>query len=575
MRNKTFGFVFQEFFLLAKLTARENTEMPLVYARNGKKAGLGLEFLELVRMGDRKNHYPNELSGGQQQRVAIARSLINEPKVIFADEPTGNLDSRSGQDIMQLLGELHRAGKTIIVITHDEKIASFAERTITLFDGEIKEDKRSGKKEISPGHADRANKSIADKVPDRKHTFWGDLLQFGSQAFRSIFAHPVRSILSVLGILIGVASLIAMQAIGSGAKESIEKQLSSLGSNILMLMPGSRQTHGVALEAGAVTRFTLEDAQHIKKIPYIKGVSPSIMGRVQVVYGNRNRNTQLQGVGLEYQKIRLSEPVFGRFFSDLEVQTRRRSALVGRTIVKEVFQNHNPIGKTIKVNRIPFTVIGILPEMGVSHRNDRDDIVLIPITTAMFRVLGKKYIDFMDIDVAQLSKMDTVKKYIEGMVMQRHRLTEKDQDSFYIRDMTEIREALMGTMKTLGLLLSSVAAIALLVGGIGIMNIMLVTVQERTREIGLRKAVGARRKDITLQFLIESAFLSLSGGILGIGIGTLISVLIAFFGGWAIRITPQSLVLSVIFSAFIGIFFGMWPALKASRLEPIMALRYQ
>jgi macrolide transport system ATP-binding/permease protein len=395
------------------------------------------------------------------------------------------------------------------------------------------------------------------------------------QALYSIVSHKLRSVLSMLGILIGVAAVIAMIALGQGAKQSVSQRLASLGSNLLVLRPGSRRMRGAALEAGAVTRFTLKDAEAITKLPMLKKVSPAVRGRVRLIYGNKNWNTQIQGTGVDYAPMRASVPTVGRFFTEEELRMRRKVVLLGTTVAKELFGNINPAGATVRINRINFKVIGVLPEKGATHWRDQDDLVVVPITTAMYRLLGKEYVDSIDVQVKDINMMEEAQSSIRRLIIKRHRLDKDDESSFRIRNMAEIQEVLQSTTRTMTSLLGSIAAISLLVGGIGIMNILLVSVTERTREIGLRKAIGARRKDILTQFLIESVVMTFSGGIIGIICGIGIAALLSFFVGWATMISVFSVILATTFSIAIGIGFGFWPALQAAKLNPIEALRYE
>jgi macrolide transport system ATP-binding/permease protein len=380
-----------------------------------------------------------------------------------------------------------------------------------------------------------------------------------------------------LGILIGVAAVIAMLAVGQGAKESIEKQLTSLGSNLLVLRPGSSQFHGVALEAGAVTRFTFQDVNAIEKLSdQVKSVSPSVTGRGQIVYANKNWNTQIEGAGVAYASIRASEPAVGRFFSESEVKMREKVVLLGATVAKQLFGDTSPIGETIKINLLNFKVIGVLPAKGATGFHDQDDTVLIPVTTAMYRVFGKEYIDSIYVEAKGPNLIDATQEAITKLIVEQHHLTTKEeQDSFQIRNMADIKNALETTTKTMSLLLGAIAAISLLVGGIGIMNIMLVSVTERTREIGLRKAIGATNRDILLQFLVEAILMACIGGIVGILLGSGAAILITLLAGWAVKISLFSVVLATTFSVIVGIVFGLWPAQQAARLDPIEALRYE
>jgi len=397
------------------------------------------------------------------------------------------------------------------------------------------------------------------------------------QAAAAMVSHKMRSFLSILGILIGVAAVIAMLALGQGAKDSIEQQLASLGSNLLVVSPGSAKVHGVAMETGTVTRFTFQDVAGIQKLTdYVKRVSSSVTGRGQLVYGNKNWNTQVQGVGVEYAQMRASQPAVGRFFTEDEVRMREKVVLLGTTVANELFGDSSPIGNTIKINLINFKVIGVLPSKGASTFHDQDDVVMIPVTTAIYRVFGKEYIDSMYVEAHNARVIDAATDAISKFIVKQHRLTKEEAaDSFQIRNMSDIKKTLEATTKTMSILLGSIAAISLLVGGIGIMNIMLVSVSERTREIGLRKAIGANNKDIMIQFLIEAILMSFIGGIAGVMLGIGISVLITTFAGWAVKVSSSSIILATGFSLVIGIVFGLWPAHKASKLDPIEALRYE
>jgi len=575
LRNRLAGFVFQQFHLLPRITALENAELPLIYAGKRHLKEKAREKIKEVGLTQRALHRPNELSGGEQQRVAIARSLVNEPLIILADEPTGNLDTKSEEELISILKNLNQKGKTIIMVTHEREIAQHAKRIIRMRDGEIISDERIKAKAQEP-FSIPVSISI-DDILSESHLAVGkaEFMDHLRQAVHAIVSHKMRSILSMLGILIGVAAVIAMLALGQGARESISRRLASLGSNLLMVRPGSRQLHGVALEAGTVTRFTLQDAEAITKLSQTKKVSPSVRGRAQLVYGNKNWNTQVQGTGADYATMRASVPTVGRFFTEEELRVRQKAVLLGATVARELFGDANPVGATVKINRINFQVIGVLPEKGATGWRDRDDLVVIPITTAMYRLLGKEYIDSIDVEVKDPTLMGEAQSSIRELIIKRHRLSKDDEDSFQIRNMAEIQETLESTTKTMTRLLGSIAAISLLVGGIGIMNIMLVSVTERTREIGLRKAIGARAKDIMTQFLIESVVMTFSGGIIGIMFGIGIAVLLSIFAGWATEVSVFSVVLATAFSIAVGIGFGLWPARQAARLNPIEALRYE
>ncbi len=577
IRNRLVGFVFQQFHLLPRMTAFENVELPLVYAGKRHLKEEAKRRIEEVGLADRMNHRPNELSGGQQQRVAIARSLINDPLIIFADEPTGNLDSKSKEEIIAILKDLNGKGKTIIMVTHENEMAVHAKRVIRMFDGKVISDEKQGAvpKPSEESQADQIIDVALSKQERKAREI--QFLEYLQQAAQAMISHKMRSFLSILGILIGVAAVIAMLAVGTGAKESIEKQLASLGSNLILVMPGSSKIHGVSSGAGGVTRFTFQDAAAIEKLTdEVKRISPTVTGRGQLVYGNKNWSTQVEGDGVNYTAIRAATPILGRFFTDEEVKRRDKVAVLGMTVVRQLFGDANPIGETVKINLSNFKVIGILPEKGATGFRDQDDTVIIPVTTAMYRIFGKEYLDSISVEAVSPHAIDAAQDSITKIIIKQHHLVTKDeQDSFQLRNMADIKNMLETTTKTMSLLLGAIAAISLLVGGIGIMNIMLVSVTERTREIGLRKAIGATNKDIMVQFLIESVLMSFLGGITGILLGVGTTVLITLFAGWTVRVSLSSIILATTFSLIVGIVFGLWPAKKASTLDPIEALRYE
>ncbi|MDD5116370.1 MAG: ABC transporter permease [Candidatus Omnitrophica bacterium] len=577
IRNQMVGFIFQQFHLLPRMTALENAELPLIYAGKRHLKERAKKEIKEVGLENRMFHRPNEMSGGQQQRVAIARSLVNEPPMIFADEPTGNLDSKSKEEIISILKELNRKGKTILVVTHENEVAAHARRVIRMCDGRIISDTASsGEVKVPPASVKEdtiKNILLNSRSALRKGMEFMDYLR---QAVFAMSSHKLRAFLSILGILIGVSAVIAMLAIGEGAKASIEKQLADLGSNLLVVRQGASRSQGVALEAGTVTRLNFQDLEAIRNLSYeVKNVSPFVVNRAQIVYGNKNWNTQVQGVGVDYASMRASVPEVGRFFTESESKMREKVAVLGTTVVKELFDNTNPLGKTIKINLINFRIIGILPEKGSAPFHDQNDVIIVPVTTAMYRLFGKQYIDNIYVEVRDADAMESVQEEISKVIIKKHRLKKDDEDSFQIRNMSDIKTALTSTTRTMSLLLGSIAAISLLVGGIGIMNIMLVSVTERTREIGLRKAIGANNKDIMTQFLIEAILMSFIGGLAGTVLGCGASMLISILAGWSVKVSMFSVALATVFSLIVGVVFGLWPAKQAAELNPIEALRYE
>ncbi|MFH1542457.1 MAG: ABC transporter permease [bacterium] len=572
LRNRFFGFIFQTFNLLPKLNVISNTMLPFVYAgevteENRQKA---LARLKQIGLGDRLDHRPNELSGGQQQRVAVARALANNPIVILADEPTGNLDSKSSAEIMQILKDLNDQGNTIIMVTHERAMAEQASRIITLHDGKIDSDevKRKTKR------VEDSRSELTDKKDKGLFTF-GRLKDYCYEAFVSVFNNKLRSFLSILGVLIGVAAVITMLALGTGAKQNIEDRLSSLGTNLLNVQAERGGHGGVSTGSNVPTRFNFTDHAAIKRVDGVAKVVPYVRGNAQVVYKNKNWSTSVYGTDSEYQHVKDSVPVLGRFFTLTESLGRSKITVLGKTVANELFGDEDPVGKFIRVNRVNFEVIGVMPEKGASGWRNNDDQIVVPIKTAMYRLLGKDYIDYFDVQVESQGIMAQVQEDIVAEILQNHRLPASQADTISIRNMAEIQEAAGAMINTLSMLLGGIAAISLLVGGIGIMNIMLVMVMERTHEIGLRKALGAQRGDIMIQFLVESILICVFGGLLGILLGSGVSWLASSFAGWNTVVSFWSVMLAFTFSVLIGLIFGLWPAWRASKLLPIVALRYE
>lgn len=580
IRSKTIGFIFQMFNLLARTSALDNVMLPMIYSGAPDRVRRSEELLKVVGLTDRMDHKPNELSGGQQQRVAVARALVNSPKIIFADEPTGNLASDQAEEILLRLKELNKSGITIIMVTHEPDIAAHAKRIFHLKDGVIVSDEFTE----NATYEDRARKSGSDKIDLKQspaHTDGGLMLrlaqfkEYGASAMRAMASNKVRTALSMLGILIGVAAVIAMLAVGKGAQKAIEARIASLGSNLLMMRPSSTNFGGVSSASGAVSRLTMEDVKAISGIPNVKHVEGSVQGNTQVIYRDKNTNTQVTGAPYVYADIHSAQPYYGRMFTDIEDQSLTRVAILGQTVVNNLFGKENPLDKIVKINHDNYKVIGILPMKGSTGFRDQDDMILVPLNTAMKRTFGVVYVNSINVECENGESIPQVTADLTTLMRKRHHLPDYKDNDFDIRNMADLQATLSGTTQTFTLLLGIVATISLLVGGIGIMNIMLVSVSERTREIGLRKAVGAPRRAILIQFLIESAVLSTLGGMIGIIIGMTVSFTLSKFAGWAAVVTPQSIVLAFTFSATVGVVFGFWPARKASLLSPIEALRYE
>jgi macrolide transport system ATP-binding/permease protein len=571
LRNHFFGFVFQMFNLLPRLSVTENAMLPFIYSGNAKAEDRHrtLEILKKVGLGDRLHHRPNQLSGGQQQRVAVARALANKPLVILADEPTGNLDSKSASEIIGLLKELNDQGNTIIMVTHEPSLAGSVTRQLVLSDGNVISDNR---KEV------KAREISASQIEKAEHGRFMTLAGIGNYIYEAgvtLLSNKLRSFLSILGVMIGVTAVIAMLAVGAGAKRSVEKTMSAMGSNLLMVSASFRQ-QGISLGAtSSPTRFTFEDLAALRQIDGVGRVAPNVSGRAQVVAQDKNWNTSVVGTSTDYQYVHDSVPVSGRFFTEEENNARAKVVVLGKTVVDQLFGSANPLGQSVRINRINFTVIGVLPEKGSSGPQNNDDQIMVPIKTAMYRLLGEDYIRRFDVQVADPAFISTVQAEIAPVIGKLHRMTDSQMENIDVRNMAEIQAAMTEMASTFTILLGSIAAVSLLVGGIGIMNIMLVMVIERTREIGLRKALGAENFDIVLQFLIEAVLICLLGGIIGLILGALITVGISVFAGWNAFISASSVVLAFTFSILTGVIFGLWPALRAAKLLPIVALRYE
>lgn len=396
-------------------------------------------------------------------------------------------------------------------------------------------------------------------------------------ALRALARNKLRSFLTMLGIIIGVGAVIAMVAIGEGAKEMVRAQIASLGTNVLVILPGASTQGGVRTGFGGVRTLTDGDAKAImEEIPAVSLASPNLRRVEQVVAGNLNWSTLIQGVGPEFQQIRAWEVEEGRFIHQGDVDNGAKAALIGRTVADNLFGNENPVGSVIRIRKIPFRVVGVLAVKGqTGHGVDQDDVVMIPYTTMQKRILGITWVGSIVVSTVSSDRLKEAQNQITALLRQRHRLQADQDDDFSIRNLSDIAEAASSNATVMAILLGSIASIALLVGGIGIMNIMLVSVTERTREIGIRMAVGARRRDIMLQFLVEAVVMAACGGALGILLGVGSSTLMHRLADWPTLVSPGVVAGAFLFSGAVGVFFGFYPAQKAAQLDPIEALRYE
>jgi macrolide transport system ATP-binding/permease protein len=614
IRNERLGFVFQTFNLLARTSAIENVALPLFYTASGPARRLrrltrARKVLELLGLGERERNSPSQLSGGQQQRVAIARALINEPSVLLADEPTGNLDSHTSHEIMATLRSLNREhGVTIVVVTHESDIAAYADRKITMRDGRILSDQTNRatlSEQLEPPMdgvlfgRERAAGSAADSL-------WAFTEMIIAAAAQAICRNKLRSALTMLGIFIGVAALIAMVAVGEGANEAVRKQIESLGTNMLVVLPGATTTSGVRAGFGSASTLTVSDAEAIRREdPAVGLVSYLIRQLGQVEYGKQNWTTSVQGVTPSYLATANWRIVVGRGFSADDENFAGTVCLIGQTVYQQLFrQGENPVGATMLVKGVLVHVIGLLAGKGQSsYGQDQDDVLMIPFATAESKVLGVAapsqaqsplaaiyppppnpygmparltgYVNLVFVQAVGSNLVQAALRQVTETLMRRHHIHPGNTKDFDVRNLSQIAEAAEGSSQIMALLLAIVASISLVVGGIGIMNILLVSVTERTREIGLRMAVGAHRMHVLLQFLGEAALLSVTGGAVGILAGVGVSELISVVAHWPTLLSPTAVAGGFLFSAAVGIFFGYYPARKASHLDPIEALRYE
>ncbi|RMI22694.1 MacB family efflux pump subunit [Sinorhizobium meliloti] len=562
LRRRTFGFIFQSYNLIPTASARENVEVPAVYAgvsardRHDRAEAL----LQSLKLGERINHRPNQLSGGQQQRVSIARALMNGGRVILADEPTGALDSQSGDEVMRLLRDMNENGHTVIVITHSREVAAQADRLIEISDGHIVADrskKRRSNRDAAVGLAQRTREGFAAIA---------DVSEAVKMALRALRANLFRTILTLLGIVIGVGSVVAMLAIGTGAQNSVLDRISSMGSDLLVVRPSMANFRGSA--GGTNVTLVPADADAITELANVAFAVPEMTSTVTLRRGNIDYQTTANGTVPQFTEAKSWKIGRGEFINRNDMETYAPVAVLGETVVKTLFpEGSDPIGQYVLVNKIPFQVIGVMSGMGASAGgNDQDDVVLVPLTTGSMRLFGQRNIRTITVKVQDASAIDLTQERIQALLNERHR-----KDDTQITNMSSVREAFTETSNTMKFFLGSVAAISLLVGGIGVMNIMLVSVSERTREIGVRMATGARERDILVQFIVEALVVSAIGGAIGVVAGLSTGYAAKAFG-MPVSFTPGPVALAFACAFLTGLLFGYLPARNASRLQPAVAL---
>jgi len=620
IRSERLGFVFQSFNLLARTSAIENVGLPLYYAASGpKRRAVRIEraraALHLLGLGERERNTPGQLSGGQQQRVAIARALINAPSLLLADEPTGNLDTRTSHEIMETLRSLNREqGVTIVLVTHEADIAAYADRIVTMRDGVIISDERVAKSTTptAPAAAAEIERSAFFHLAEPRASmlptsgFLAFALMILAAAAQAIGRNKMRSALTMLGVFIGVAALIVMVAVGDGASEAVRKQIESLGTNVVVILPGALSTGGIRAGFGSASTLTVVDARAIRREdPAVAQVGYLIRQAGQVQYSHQNWTTNIQGVSAVYPSITNWQIAAGRGITAEDENKANLVVVIGQTVYRQLFSSsENPIGAFIQVKSVPLQVIGVLVAKGQSaFGTDQDDLVMTPFTTAERKVLGVAapttqqtplnwpylpwpnpynlqarltgFANAIFVQAVSQPLVQTAIRQATDTLIRRHRIKPGTVNDFDMRNLSQFVETAESSSRIMALLLAAVASISLLVGGIGIMNILLVSVTERTREIGLRMAIGARRLHVLLQFLAEAIFLSVTGGLAGIVVGIALSAAISLLFRWAAPVSLTAVAGGFMFSAAVGVFFGYYPARKAASLNPIDALRYE
>ncbi|RYM62962.1 macrolide ABC transporter permease/ATP-binding protein MacB [Serratia liquefaciens] len=563
LRREHFGFIFQRYHLLGDLSAQGNVEVPAVYAGHARSARQqrAADLLQRLGLAQRLNYRPSQLSGGQQQRVSIARALMNGGEVILADEPTGALDSHSGQEVMSILKDLHARGHTVVIVTHDMQVAEHAQRIIELSDGEIVADRRK-----TTAHTVARLPIALDNAVSRWQSQRDRLYEAFKMALLAMASQRLRTLLTMLGIIIGIASVVSVVALGKGSQQQVLANINAMGTSTLEVYPGKDFGD---MRSAAVQTLRATDADALAQQGYVHSVTPTVSSSTTFRYGNQSVSGTVNGIGEQYFLVRGYSIDSGMAFNRHSVDQLMQEAVIDENTRNKLFPHGaNPLGEVILLGSLPCRIIGVAAKKQSGFGSDENLNVWIPYTTAMKRMLGQSYLKSITVRVNDDIDLTSAEDGVTRLLSQRH-----GGKDFFVMNTDSIRQTIEKTTATLTLLVSMIALISLVVGGIGVMNIMLVSVTERTREIGVRMAVGARASDIMQQFLIEAVLVCLLGGTLGVllslGIGVVFS---QFSDNFTMVYSTESIVAAFICSTLIGVIFGFFPARRAAGMDPIHAL---